>query len=124
MGPFGYAHQHEDKLKFLLTAYRRHFIVEGGFFTYDSSQWRTYVLGPYAHNVAFADGVGQNRCIRRETFVTDKPSDFIWELTPEYEFAQGYCCGESEGFGPNAEWIATHRRSILFVKEGRNRDFW
>ena len=124
VGPFGYGHQHEDKLTFILHAYGRPFIVDAGNYTYDSSQWRQYVISPYAHNVAFVDGLGQNRRRSSETFVSDEPADHVWVLTPEWEFAQGSYGSELEGFGPDVAWLATHRRSILYVKEGAGRDFW
>ena len=43
-GPFGYGHQHEDKLNIMLYAYGRVHVVDPGNYPYDSSQWRTYVL--------------------------------------------------------------------------------
>lgn len=124
VGPFGYGHQHEDKLNFIMHAYGRAFVVDAGNYTYDSSKWRQYVIGSYAHNVAFVDGQGQNRRLSRDTFVSDAPAEFVWELTPEYEFAQGYYGSELEGYGPEPRWIATHQRSILYVKEGVGQDFW
>ena len=82
------------------------------------------MISPYAHNVAFVDGLGQNRRRSSETFVSDEPADHVWVLTPEWEFAQGSYGSELEGFGPDVAWLATHRRSILYVKEGAGRDFW
>ncbi|MCK5805833.1 MAG: heparinase II/III family protein, partial [Lentisphaeria bacterium] len=50
-GPFGAAHQHEDKLSLIVSAYGKRLLTEGGVYAYDSSQWRTYVLSARAHNV-------------------------------------------------------------------------
>lgn len=124
VGPYGYGHQHEDKLNFVLSAYGRELVVDAGIYTYDNSKWRQYVLSPYGHNVAFVDGQGQNRRLSRDTFVSDKPAEFEWILTPDYEFAQGSYGSELEGYGATPEWIATHQRSVLYVKEGVGQDFW
>ena len=43
-GPFGYGHQHEDKLNVLLHAYGRLLLTEGGNYAYDTSEMRKYVL--------------------------------------------------------------------------------
>ncbi len=47
-GPFGYGHQHEDKLSVTLTAFGKSLLVEGGVYTYDASDWRRYVLNSRA----------------------------------------------------------------------------
>lgn len=124
VGPYGYGHQHEDKLNFILTAYGRDLVVDAGKHVYDDSKWRAYVRSAYGHNVAFVDGKGQNRRLSGETFVTDDPLPHIWKVTDEWEFAQGYYGNELEGYGDIPRWIATHQRSILYVKERAGRDFW
>lgn len=124
VGPFGNGHQHEDKLNFVLSAYGRDFVVDAGKYVYDNSKWREYVRSPYGHNIAFVDGLGQNRRMSLTTFVSDEPSPHVWQVTPEYEFAQGYYGSEIEGYGAVPRWIATHQRSILYVKEGVDQDFW
>ena len=59
-GPFGFGHQHEDKLGVTLTAFGRPLLVEGGVYTYDASEWRRYVLSSRAHNVVLVDGLEQS----------------------------------------------------------------
>ena len=39
-GPFGYGHQHEDKLSFVLYAHGKVHVTDPGNYAYDSSQWR------------------------------------------------------------------------------------
>ena len=39
-GPYGFGHQHEDKLSVILTAFGQPLLVEGGTYTYDASPWR------------------------------------------------------------------------------------
>ncbi len=43
-GPFGYGHQHEDALSFVIYAYGKYMLVDPGNYPYDSSEWRKYVL--------------------------------------------------------------------------------
>ncbi|MBN2310245.1 MAG: alginate lyase family protein, partial [Candidatus Hydrogenedentes bacterium] len=117
-GPFGTGHQHEDKLNFVLMAYGRRLIVEGGIYMYDASPWRRYVLGPYAHNVVFVDGLGQNRRAAPETREAAEPLPFVWHTTDRVDYAQASYGGASEGYGQEPQWIATHTRRILFVKNG------
>lgn len=128
-GPFGSGHQHEDKLNIVLSAYGRHLLVEGGIYTYDASQWRKYVLSPYAHNVAFIDGLGQNRHGLHETYESSAPLPFAWETNDAYDYAQASYGGEFEGFGKGRTVPAVHTRGVLFVKRGPAAgsaigDFW
>jgi hypothetical protein len=60
-GPFGYAHQHEDKLNLLVAAYGRLLITEAGNYAYDTSEMRRYVLSTRGHNTIRVDGQDQNR---------------------------------------------------------------
>ena len=61
VGPYSPGHQHEDKLSLILYAYGRRLITEGGTYSYDTSDWRKYVLSARAHNVSKVDGKYQNR---------------------------------------------------------------
>lgn len=117
-GPFGYGHQHEDKLGFVLNAYGSSLVIDTGVYTYDASEWRRYVLGPYAHNTVFVDGKGQNRRGEpRETYVNKQPETNPWLSTEGLDYVAGIY---NEGFGSQKERLATHRREIIFVKP----DYW
>lgn len=61
VGPYGSAHQHEDKLSFILYAYGSKLITESGYYSYDQSDWRKYALSARGHNVSRVDGRDQNR---------------------------------------------------------------
>ena len=81
--PFGYAHQHEDKLNVLIHARGRKLLTEGGFYDYDTSEMRQYVLSTRSHNTVRIDGRDQNR--RR---------DYRWQAEDatrraEFRFAAG-----------------------------------
>lgn len=60
-GPFGRAHQHEDKLNLLIYAKEKLIITEAGDYAYDDSPMRKYILTTAAHNAILVDEAGQNR---------------------------------------------------------------
>jgi len=115
-GPFGYGHQHEDKLGVTMTAFGKSLLVEGGVYTYDASIWRRYVLSSRAHNVVLADGLEQNRRKSpRETYVVKSPVPVAFECGDAFEHA---AARYDEGWGPNAERLFSHVRHVFYVKPG------
>ncbi len=117
-GPFGLGHQHEDKLSFVLYAHRDELIIDPGNYPYDSSPWRRYHTGSYAHNVVHVDGQPQNRRRLGDAVKTVKhPLPFEWKSDAMADYASA---SYDDGFGPSGEKIAAHRREILFVKP----DYW
>lgn len=117
-GPFGYGHQHEDKLNIMVYSHGRVHIVDPGNYPYDSSQWRKYVLSTRAHNTVMVDGLEQNqRGKPRDEYVVSEPLPHTWisESTHDYALAS-----YDLGYGPDRDTTVTHTRAILFVKP----DFW
>jgi hypothetical protein len=113
-GPFGYGHQHEDKLSVVIFAYGKDLLVEGGSYAYDASKWRRYVLTSAAHNVVLVDGQGQARGGQpRQNYVTDKPLDLGFRSNERYDHARGVY---EEGFGKRDQRPARHTREVLFLK--------
>jgi hypothetical protein len=113
-GPFGYGHQHEDKLGVTLTAYGRAMLVEGGVYTYDASDWRRYVLSSRAHNVVLVDGLEQSRRKSpRETYVVKSPVPLAFASEATHDAA---AATYDEGWGPQAVRVARHTRHVFFVK--------
>ena len=113
-GPFGFGHQHEDKLSVILTAFGRPLLVEGGVYTYDASEWRRYVLSSRAHNVVFVDGLEQNR--RRSptaTFVVKTPLPHVWESNATFDHAAAVY---EEGWGPKAQRLVRQTRHVFYLK--------
>jgi hypothetical protein len=126
-GPFGYGHQHEDKLSFVLHGYGRQLIYEGGTYPYDASAMRQYVLDARAHNVVNVDGILQHRRgqdngpLGRMIYVTKKPVNLTWKSSPDYDYASAsYGAEDLEGWGPKRLKNVVHTRRILFVKP----DYW
>lgn len=117
-GPFGYGHQHEDKLNLMVYAHGRVHIVDPGNYPYDSSEWRKYVLSTRAHNTVMVDGMEQNqRGKPREEYVVSEPLPHTWVSDEKYDYA---VANYDLGYGPERDTTVTHTRSILFVKP----DFW
>lgn len=120
-GPFGYGHQHEDKLHFVLYAYGKQHILDPGNYSYDASKWRRYVISTAGHNTIMVDGQGQHRVAKRETYFWKRPwnepkppqDDTRWYSTKSYDYAVGTY---RDGYGPQNDTSVTHTRRILFVK--------
>ena len=113
-GPYGMAHQHEDKLNVLLSAYGKNMIVEAGTFAYDTSEMRKYVLSTRAHNTVRIDGLDQNRHTGyrwKDKDITRK-SDLVFRTTPTRDWAEATF---ADGYGP-AKIPVRHARRLIFHK--------
>jgi hypothetical protein len=113
-GPFGAAHQHEDKTSVIISAFGKPLLVEGGTYTYDASEWRAYVLSSRAHNVVLVDGMEQNR--RRSppsTWVVKDPLPHVWESNAAFDHAASRY---DEGWGPQASHILRQTRHVFYIK--------
>jgi len=116
-GPFGYGHQHEDKLGIVIFAYGKSLLIEGGSYAYDASKWRRYVLSSYAHNVVLVDGLGQvRRGLPRNNYVSKTPVDLGFRSSDQYDYARGVY---DQGFGNRENRLASHTREVLFLKQER-----
>ncbi|MGH2535352.1 MAG: alginate lyase family protein [Thermomicrobiales bacterium] len=116
-GPFGAAHQHEDKLSLLLHAFGRLLLTEGGNYAYDDSEMRRYVLSTRAHNTIRVDGQDQNRRLhfRREEIDLGALAPARWQTTDRADVAEA---AYDEGYGPDAARTVTHHRRVIFLKRG------
>jgi hypothetical protein len=113
-GPFGFGHQHEDKLGVTLTAFGKSLLVEGGVYTYDASDWRRYVLSGRAHNVVFVDGLEQNRRKEpKESYVVKTALPHVWESNDTFDHVSAVY---DEGWGPKSERKVRQTRHVFFVK--------
>jgi len=120
-GPFGYGHQHEDKLHFVLWSNGRQLVLDPGNFSYDQSRWRKYVLSSAGHNTVMVDGQGQQRRGKKETYFWPRPwttpaplqNDALWKSTADFDYAAGIY---NNGYGVHNEIAVIHRRQILFLK--------
>ncbi|MDH7570824.1 MAG: heparinase II/III family protein, partial [Armatimonadota bacterium] len=85
-GPFGYAHQHEDKLNLIVHAFGKLLLVDPGNYQYERSKWRSYFVDSPAHNVVLVDGQPQRRRNRpSSSYVVKEPLPHVWETTPAHD---------------------------------------
>ncbi len=123
-GPFGDAHQHEDKLNIVVYAYGKAHVIDPGNYYYDSSKWRRHIISSFAHNVVIVDDQGQNRRgMPREkrwgegrgggTYTVSKPLPLKWISQTGFDYAAGTY---DEGYGTRNDRTVTHTRRILFIK--------
>lgn len=117
-GPFGFGHQHEDKLNIVACSNGRVQIVDPGNYPYNSSPWREYVISTRAHNTVMVDGMEQGRKGESpESYLVSEPLPHTWVSEPYFDYASA---SYNNGYGPARDRTVTHTRSILFVKP----DFW
>ncbi|MBI4529959.1 MAG: alginate lyase family protein [Candidatus Latescibacteria bacterium] len=140
-GPYGSAHQHEDKLHFMLHAYGRLLALDPGSFSYDASRWRRYVLTTPGHNTVMVDGLGQHRRGKHATYFWPRPwegnappqNDTLWVSRPGFDFVRGTYRdgygkpkeGSSVGRRPEQDEyeemaVVTHTRRVLFLQS----EYW
>ena len=115
-GPFGKAHQHEDKLNVLMFAYGKEVMSDPGCYAYDNSKMRKFILDTRSHNCAMVDDLSQNRRAKyrwSDELITKK-SDMKWSFSDDVDAVEGVY---NEGYGP--EFVdVTHTRKVLFFKRG------
>ena len=114
--PFGFAHQHEDKLEVLLWACGKELLSDEGGYRYDTSDMRKYCLSSYSHNTAIVDGMGQNR---RNGYRWAK-EDIAKRAQMRYGEREDFVIAEGiydEGYG-NDKLDVKHTRVLLWLKNG------
>lgn len=117
-GPYGAAHQHEDKLNVDIHAYGSDLILDPGRYTYGDPKWSGFFVGTVGHNLILVDGQGQNRRRSpRETWIATGPMPVTWASSETFDYARGHY---DEGFGRDSATRVTHTRAIWFVKPA----FW
>ena len=118
-GPFGYGHQHEDKLEIIVEAYGKSFLVDPGNYTYERSKWRSYFIDSPSHNVVLVDGQAQRRRGARDRmeYVVKEPLPHVWATSKESDYVEATF---DEAFGGDVGRGVQHTRAVLFVKP----DFW
>jgi len=111
-GPYGYGHQHEDKLGLDVWAHGEEQIVDPGRFTYQGGPWRSYFVSTASHSTMLVDGQGQRRRgTPRGWWIAREPLPNRWVSTPHFDFLSG---AYEDGW--NAAPDLAHVRKILFAK--------
>ena len=115
--PVGMAHQHEDKLNVLLSAYGRNMLVEAGCYNYDNSDTRRYAVSTRGHNTVRIDGQDQCRIgdkpRRWDPADTLRQSPLSFAESAEWDGAAAtYTDGYAGGVGRGV----SHERSLYLHK--------
>lgn len=115
-GPYGTGHQHEDKGSIQMWAHGVEMISEAGWYDYDTSDMRKYVLSTRGHNTIRIDGQDQYRLHEYHTYravegVTTKipfsTSDTLDSAEMMYE----------DGYMGRVRKNVTHNRKLMFFKK-------
>ncbi len=124
-GPYGLAHQQEDKLSFELFANGEPFLIDPGFYIYNkASVWRKYYRSSLAHNTVVPNGLSQLREGQRSLYENKKPNDALWISNDEYDFLSAIYNNGYSNFNYIGEQKTEelqqikHQRDVLFVKPG------
>ena len=122
--PWGAAHQHEDKLNFILYSHGRLLLGDPNFYSYSWTQQTHYFKSSRAHNVVLVDGKEQARRFQPETYLATKGRN-EWVSRPGFDFVSSeYLDGfapypfEPRGAETEIERGLTHRRAVFYVKPG------
>lgn len=117
-GPFGYGHQHEDKLSLIMHAFGSPLVVDAGSYAYDASEWRKYVISARGHSVISVDGLEEHRSgFPRQQYVVKEPVPIVHRFTNAVEYAAAsFGEDEHEGFGPDRLRPVVWTRHVVFVK--------
>jgi len=112
IGPWGTAHQHNDKLHLSVHAFGRDLLVDAGRFAYQGEVAhrfrRDYGRHSRSHNVVVVDGQGQGS----EPEKTDRPlGQHQYVVRERFDYARGHV-----GFD-EVEGKAVHRRALLYVRD-------
>jgi len=122
--PFGIGHQHEDKLAIQAYAYGVEMLNEGGWFDYDTSEMRKYVLSTRSHNTIRIDGHDQNRMdgYRWDPADVNKKADVFFKTIKDKQDNPVVDIAEAtydEGYGERKQPkdFVTHKRRLLYFHQ-------
>jgi hypothetical protein len=112
IGPWGTAHQHNDKLHLSVRAYGRDLLVDGGRFAYKGEVakrfWEEYARHSRGHNVVMIDGAGQGN----ESEKTDRSlGQHQYVVRERFDYARGRVDFDE------VEGEAVHRRALLYLRD-------
>ena len=109
-GPWGIAHQHDDKLHLSVAVGGFDALVDTGRWVYKAGDpHREYVLASAGHNVILVDSQGQNP----GPLELEAPLEGVAALEPDFDFAWG----ETDAGFEDVAGHALHRRAVAYVHE-------
>lgn len=117
VGPFGAAHQHEDKLSIQVWSHGKDLLGEAGIVNYADSPQRRYSLGTLAHSTALVDGLGQNS---RRVYRGDSQDrlNACHDVDCDLEVSSPWIKGTYEhGYGKEGKVAVRHERTVILNSE-------
>jgi len=115
-GPYGAAHQHEDKLSLELYAYGTRFILDPGIASYLDDPLTHHFRATSAHNTVLVDGKGQDRrtTVPRSRYRIEEPEPASWASSERLDYLWAEYSDGYSGMEP--ENAPVHGRLVLFWK--------
>lgn len=111
VGPYGTAHQHNDKLHLSAVLNGKDFLVDQGRYSYYPDDWRRYFSGPAGHNtVEFEDQNPRPRPHKRRT-----PKNALLYVDRIWSVASGDIWNDAFPIGTSPSWL--HRRFVVHHKD-------
>jgi hypothetical protein len=112
VGPWGTAHQHNDRLHLSLAAHGRELLVDTGRYVYRRDDpWVAYFRSSLGHNVVLVDGKGQKPQPRERSAPLTQAFFAVPGLAAvRGEFGEGYL---------DLDGAAVHRRAVVLLDGGR-----
>jgi len=114
-GPWGYSHQHDDRLGFWLSALGRSFLIDPGRYLYDDNNpfsRRKYLNTTRAHSTITVDGEGQaDRHFPQMHEPRKKLTENTWTVEGAFQRVAG---SHTLGYGDGGRIQVVHRRSLTF----------
>lgn len=115
VGPFGRAHQHEDKLNVTIANSEKAVLCEANTYAYDTSEARRYCLDSRGHNVIRVNKMGQNRRdgYRWDTSMLSVKANATLTIGEDIDTVEGVY---DEKFGDGSV-NAVHKRKLIMFKK-------
>lgn len=112
MGPYGTAHQHEDRLHLSVAVNGIEVLTDGGRYTYQPGKWRDYFKGPRSHNVVL---LGGSHSTQGPLAAKNAPLPIFEQagLGWDYFSANAFFAADGKSGRGKAEW----RRSVLHLHD-------
>jgi hypothetical protein len=111
IGPWGAAHQHNDKLNLTLSAYGRELLVDGGRYRYTPDDpYVAHLRSTAGHNTLTIDDRGQGP----DPLYSESELTEAFDSTAQAEFA----IGAFTSAYPGLEGRAIHQRAVVYVRDG------
>jgi hypothetical protein len=121
VGPWGHAHQHNDKLHLSVAAFGHDWLVDGGRYHYIGDKWRLYFISSRAHNVILVNKKGERAYKQRASKPIKK--DFSIQKGLDFclgSYKNGYQSDRWKSRNRNDSLAAKFTRAVLFI----NNQYW